>query len=74
MPKGYNLYIKKPILIKAIQIDESFQVKTLEGTFTAKAGDYLIEGVVEELYPCDKKIFEKSYDEITQFKGEIKCQ
>ena len=65
MPKeGYKFYVKKPIPIKAIQINEPFQVRTLEGTFTAKAGDYLVEGIKGELYTCDKEIFEESYQEI----------
>jgi len=28
-------------------------------------GDYLIEGVEGELYPCAKDIFEKTYDNVT---------
>ena len=67
MPKeGYKFYVKKSIPIKAIQVNEPFQVKTLEGTFTAKAGDYLIEGIKGELYTCDKKIFEESYQEMSK--------
>jgi hypothetical protein len=64
MPEGYKLYTKKPIPIKAIQINEPFEVVTLEGTFTAKAGDFLIEGIKHELYSCDKEIFETSYQEV----------
>lgn len=55
-------YIKKPIPIEAIQIDEEFTVETLEGTMKGKPGDYLIRGIEGEYYPCDEKIFEKSYD------------
>lgn len=65
MPRGYKLYIKKPITIKAIQIHKPFQVKTLEGILRGKAGDYLVEGIKGELYVCDRKIFEKSYDEVS---------
>lgn len=36
-------------------------IKTLEGTFSAVDGDYLIEGVAGEIYPCRKDIFEKTY-------------
>lgn len=56
--------IKKPIPIDYLQINEPFQVETLEhaNTFTAKAGDYLIRGINGEYYACDKEIFEKSYD------------
>lgn len=64
MPEGYKCYIKRPIPIKAIQINEKFTVETLEGTHTGNVGDYLIEGIEGELYPCAKKIFEKSYKEV----------
>ena len=29
-----------------------------------KAGDYLIEGIKGELYPCDKEIFKETYEKI----------
>lgn len=40
------------------------EVKTLEGVLKGKAGDYLIEGVRGELYPCDKEIFEETYEAV----------
>jgi len=52
---------KKPIIIKAIQMDEDFEVETLEGNHKGKAGDYLLEGIAREVYPCKKDIFEQSY-------------
>jgi hypothetical protein len=55
-------YIKRPIPISAVQINEDFEVKTLEGTMKGKAGDYLISGIKQEIYCCDKKIFEESYE------------
>ncbi len=59
-----NKYIKKPIPIRAVQMDVPFNVKTLEGTMSGKKGDYLVEGVEGELYICDKNIFEKTYNEV----------
>ena len=53
--------IKKPIPVKCIQIDEPFIVETMEGLMKGKAGDYLIVGVKGEAYPCDKEIFEETY-------------
>ncbi len=54
---------KKPIIIHAKQINEEFNVNTLEGNYKmGKAGDYLMQGIEEELYICDKAIFEKTYD------------
>ena len=61
--KGARLYIKKPIPIQAIQINQTFWVKTIETSngFQGKEGDYLIRGIKGELYICDKEIFEESY-------------
>ena len=56
---------KKPITIKAIEMDQSFAVETLEGTnYEGKAGDYLLEGIAGEVYICKKKIFEDSYKKV----------
>ena len=64
MPAGSKKYVKKRIPIRAIQLNEPFRVVTLEGVFTAKAGDYLIEGISKELYSCNEEIFKKSYEEV----------
>lgn len=40
------------------------EIKTLEGTMIAKAGDYIIQGVNGEIYPCKANIFEKTYEVI----------
>ncbi len=54
--------VKKPIPVRVHQIDEDFSVETLEGTLTAKAGDYLVVGVRGEMYAIAKDIFEETYD------------
>ena len=38
------------------------EIKTLEGTMVAKAGDYIIKGVKGEIYPCKSDIFEETYE------------
>jgi hypothetical protein len=38
-------------------------IKTLEGTMTADVGDYIIQGVKGEIYPCKPDIFEMTYNE-----------
>jgi len=50
--------------IKAVCMGQSFKVDTLEGTMEGKEGDYLIEGVHGELYPCDAAVFAESYKRI----------
>ena len=57
-----RFYVKKPIQLRALQIDQTFWVASLEGNHQGKEGDYLIEGVKGELYICDKEIFEQSYE------------
>ncbi|MFT8351308.1 hypothetical protein [Clostridium saccharoperbutylacetonicum] len=39
-------------------------INTLEGTMTADRGDYIIQGVNGELYPCKPDIFEKTYEKV----------
>jgi len=36
-------------------------IYTLEGPMTAQPGDYIIQGINKELYPCKPDIFEKTY-------------
>ena len=38
-------------------------IQTLEGRMHAKLGDYIIQGVNGELYPCKPEIFLKTYEE-----------
>ncbi len=59
---GERIYKKKPLEIQAYQIGEDFHVKTLEGTMNGKAGDYVIVGIRNELYVCDREIFNATYD------------
>lgn len=37
-------------------------IRTLEGVHHASVGDYIIQGVNGELYPCKPDIFEKTYE------------
>lgn len=58
---------KKPVIVHATQLNfpEGFEVTTKEGKLKGKPGDYLMIGIDGEKYPCDKSIFERSYDIIT---------
>jgi len=64
MPRNFKVYKKKPVKIKAVQMNKEFEVETLEGVLKGKVGDYLLQGVKGELYPCDKEIFEETYEEV----------
>lgn len=41
------------------------KIETLEGTMTARPGDWIIKGVQNEFYPCKPDIFEATYKEVT---------
>jgi len=62
----FALAVKKPLPVRCVQINEPFEVETLEGIFHGKAGDFLIIGVENEMYPCEEQIFYKTYDIITK--------
>jgi hypothetical protein len=40
-------------------------VKTLEGAMSAQFGDWIIQGVQGEFYPCKPDIFAQTYEEVT---------
>lgn len=42
--------------------DDVIDIPTLEGTMTASSGDYIIQGVEGEFYPCKPDIFNKTYE------------
>lgn len=41
-------------------------IKTLEGWHHANYGDYVIQGIKGEIYPCKPDIFEKTYEAVTR--------
>jgi hypothetical protein len=43
-------------------------IQTLEGEITAQPGDYIIQGVAGEFYPCKPDIFEETYEKVYQDK------
>ncbi|WP_227644918.1 hypothetical protein [Enterococcus faecium] len=46
--------------------EDRFFISTLERSMTVKDGDYIIQGVEGEFYPCKPDIFEKTYEEASQ--------
>lgn len=38
------------------------EIPTLEGTMTARPGDWIIRGVKGEFYPCKPDVFEATYE------------
>jgi len=43
---------------------EKLSVDTLEGTMTARIGDFIIRGVQGEFYPCKPDIFAATYEQV----------
>lgn len=44
--------------------DMGVYIETLEGAHYANVGDYIIQGIKGELYPCKPDIFEQTYDAV----------
>lgn len=42
----------------------TMNIITLEGTMTAQPGDWIIQGVRGEFYPCKPDIFEQTYERV----------
>jgi len=41
-------------------------VRSLEGDVTGQEGDYIIQGIEGEFYICNKKIFERTYEDVEE--------
>lgn len=42
----------------------SAEIKTLEGIMRADKGDFVIQGIEGEIYPCKSSIFEATYEPV----------
>lgn len=40
------------------------EIKTLEGVMIAHVGDYIIQGVQGEIYPCKSDVFHATYEKV----------
>jgi hypothetical protein len=53
-------YERGEVIFRSAGID----MKTLEGWLTAQPTDWIIKGVLGEVYPCKASAFEKLYTEV----------
>ena len=53
---------RKRTLTRATRLPVAFEVETLEGLHTGKAGDWLAIGAHGEMYPIDASVFEDTYE------------
>lgn len=44
---------------------DPFRITTLEGELIVSPGDYIIQGIKGELYPCKPDIFEQTYEPVS---------
>ena len=51
---------------KMIIFDYYLYIVTLEGNMRVHKGDYIIKGVHGEFYPCEKNIFEETYEVVEE--------
>lgn len=48
-----------------MRIGDSVHIGTLEGIMIASPGDWIIQGIKGELYPCKPDIFEATYEPVS---------
>jgi hypothetical protein len=60
---GYPIWTQNTDAFVSLE-DGSASIQTLEGVLHASLGDYIIQGVKGELYPCKPDIFEATYDTV----------
>jgi hypothetical protein len=44
--------------------DRTLRIPTLEGDHSASMGDWIIQGIKGEFYPCKPDIFEATYEKV----------
>jgi hypothetical protein len=60
----WKKYRKMPVVIEATKLTERIKINTKEGVMIGEIGDFLIQGIAGELYPCKNDIFHKTYEEV----------
>lgn len=55
--------VTRSIPITVLQVNQPFEVVTTEGIMQGKPGDWLLQGVVGEVYVCPDNVFRRSYDQ-----------
>lgn len=61
-------FIDRAIITESDFISDNYvdriEIETLEGNHVANVGDYIIQGVQGEHYPCKPDIFKSTYDKV----------
>ena len=69
--KAGKVYFGRMAMFKGKQYVQ-LQISTLEGLMTANVGDYIIQGIKGEIYPCKPDIFEETYEPVNEGKNQNK--
>lgn len=59
--------IGRKTTLQTIKDEDGINIETLEGTKHASFGDWVIQDIHGEFYPCKPDIFEESYMEFTPY-------
>ena len=63
--RDITIYSDRPVSDPFDHDHETFcYIRTLEGVMRGNHGDYIIQGVNGESYPCKPDIFEKTYEKV----------
>ena len=64
------IYPPCELFIRTLEGNMMANVRPLEGNMMANVGDWIIQGVNGELYPCKPDIFEKTYEPVQEVDSE----
>ncbi len=63
---AYSMVLTREVELGKSSLGKMFKyqpiIKTLEGEMAVSDGDYIIQGVQGEYYPCKPDIFEETYE------------
>ena len=57
-------FCDKVTVREIVTFPDRCEILTLEGVMRGEIGDFIIQGVNGEIYPCKPDIFEKSYEAV----------
>lgn len=65
---GWPRHWTKALTFKVGIVDLCLFIPTLEGEMRADKGDFIIQGIKGEMYPCKPDIFEATYEAVEESK------
>jgi hypothetical protein len=64
LEQDWAYYEKLPVQVKAVELTEEVEIHTREGVLKGYPGDFVIQGISGEVYPCGREIFFKTYKKV----------